>query len=186
MKKLILILLLIPLFSFSQQSGKFRILTVTELLHSTLTSADNITVRDTLNASVGAFTGNISLADKLIVNGGSYDTDLTYGSTGGVNIWDGLFLMKMDASSIQATEETANSVLYLNKLGGDVSIGATTSANLIVNGNVTSTQYKLSALNTAPASATATGTLGEIRIVADFIYICISTDVWVRASLLTW
>ena len=141
MKKLILILLLIPLFSFSQQSGKFRILTVTELLHSTLTSADNITVRDTLNASVGAFTGNISLADKLIVNGGSYDTDLTYGSTGGVNIWDGLFLMKMDASSIQATEETANSVLYLNKLGGDVRIGDPTASNLIVSGSTTSTKF---------------------------------------------
>ena len=53
-------------------------------------------------------------------------------------------------------------------------------------GSVTATQYKISALNTAPASATATGTLGEIRITSGFIYICIATNTWVRAALTTW
>ena len=53
-------------------------------------------------------------------------------------------------------------------------------------GVATATQYKLSALNTAPANATDTGTLGEIRIVADAIYVCIATDTWVKANLATW
>ena len=53
-------------------------------------------------------------------------------------------------------------------------------------GNVTATQYKISALNTAPASATATGTLGEIRITAGFIYVCTATNTWVRTALATW
>lgn len=47
-------------------------------------------------------------------------------------------------------------------------------------------QFKLSALNTAPTSATDTGTLGEIRIDANYIYICTATNVWVRAALSTW
>lgn len=51
---------------------------------------------------------------------------------------------------------------------------------------VRATQYRLSALNTAPASATATGTLGEIRIDANYIYVCTATNTWVRASLSTW
>jgi len=58
--------------------------------------------------------------------------------------------------------------------------------SLIVGGPTKSTQYKLSALNTAPASATAAGTLGEIRVTAAFIYVCIATNTWVRAALTTW
>lgn len=47
-------------------------------------------------------------------------------------------------------------------------------------------QYKLTALNTAPASATATGTLGEIRITADFIFICTAANTWKRVAISTW
>ena len=51
---------------------------------------------------------------------------------------------------------------------------------------VTAPQYKLSALNTAPASATATGTLGEIRVTSDYIYVCSALNTWVRSALTTW
>lgn len=39
---------------------------------------------------------------------------------------------------------------------------------------------------TAPASATAAGTTGEIRITSTFIYCCIATNTWVRAALASW
>ena len=39
---------------------------------------------------------------------------------------------------------------------------------------------------TAPASATATGTAGDIRYDADYIYICTATNTWKRAPLATW
>jgi hypothetical protein len=39
---------------------------------------------------------------------------------------------------------------------------------------------------TAPASATATGTAGDIRYDADYIYICTATNTWKRASIATW
>lgn len=52
--------------------------------------------------------------------------------------------------------------------------------------NVNASQYNLSILNTAPASTTATGTTGEIRYTADFIYVCIATNSWVRTALTTW
>lgn len=51
---------------------------------------------------------------------------------------------------------------------------------------ITTSQYRLSSLNTAPASATATGTTGEIRITATHIYVCIATNTWVRSALTTW
>jgi len=57
---------------------------------------------------------------------------------------------------------------------------------LQVNGSIKATQYRLSALNTAPASSSDTGTTGEIRITASYIYICTATNTWVRAALSTW
>lgn len=82
-----------------------------------------------------------------------------------------------------------------NYFAGKVFVGTTTDvsgADLLVGGaaNVagalTSGQFRLSALNTAPSSATDTGTLGEIRITTDYIYVCVATNTWVRSALTTW
>lgn len=37
-----------------------------------------------------------------------------------------------------------------------------------------------------PASAAATGTIGSIRVDADYIYVCTATNTWKRAALATW
>lgn len=52
--------------------------------------------------------------------------------------------------------------------------------------NVIAAQFRLSALNTAPSSASAAGTLGEVRIVSGFIYICVATNTWQRVAIATW
>ncbi len=57
---------------------------------------------------------------------------------------------------------------------------------VVIDGTLTTDQYILSDLNTAPASATATGTKGEIRVTASYIYVCTATNTWVRAALSTW
>jgi hypothetical protein len=51
---------------------------------------------------------------------------------------------------------------------------------------VESSKFKLSALNTAPANASSSGVLGEVRIDGSHIYVCIATNTWVRAALTTW
>ena len=72
--------------------------------------------------------------------------------------------------------------------GGNVLIGTTTDLGykLDVSGTAQATQFKLSALNTAPASATATGTTGEIRVDANYIYICTATNTWKRSAITSW
>ena len=45
---------------------------------------------------------------------------------------------------------------------------------------------QLRSVGTAPASATATGTAGDIRYDADYIYICTATNTWKRAAVSTW
>jgi hypothetical protein len=54
------------------------------------------------------------------------------------------------------------------------------------NGGFVAPSFTLTDLNTAPASSTATGTKGEIRITSTYIYICTATNTWVRAALSTW
>ena len=51
---------------------------------------------------------------------------------------------------------------------------------------ISATQFNVSALNTAPASATASGTTGEIRVTSTHIYVCIATNTWVHSVLTTW
>ena len=41
-------------------------------------------------------------------------------------------------------------------------------------------------IGTAPASASATGTAGTLIIAADGIYLCTTTDTWVKVALATW
>lgn len=74
---------------------------------------------------------------------------------------------------------------YIDSLNdGYMDYGATTQHRF--NTPIKTTQFTLSALNTAPASATATGTLGEIRITATAIYVCTATNTWKKADLASW
>jgi hypothetical protein len=50
--------------------------------------------------------------------------------------------------------------------------------------SVMDAQHRLQ--GTAPASATATGTAGDIRYDADYIYVCTAANTWKRAAIATW
>lgn len=76
----------------------------------------------------------------------------------------------------------------LSVLGAGASAGALYVDGGIstFNGTITSTQFRLSALNTAPSSAADTGTTGEIRITNGFVYVCVASNTWQRVALATW
>lgn len=44
----------------------------------------------------------------------------------------------------------------------------------------------ISTINTAPVTPTSTGTLGEIRFTTTGIYICTTTNVWIKCVGATW
>lgn len=94
---------------------------------------------------------------------------------------------------IQRNIADARAALVINQkhvsaTGNIVSFQSKDVDKLIIDnaGGIKATQYKLSTLNTAPANAADTGTTGEIRITAGYIYVCIATNTWVRAALTTW
>lgn len=65
-------------------------------------------------------------------------------------------------------------------------IGATWITKTILHGQVSGGSFKINSMNSAPASATAIGTTGEIRFTASAIYVCIATNTWVKSALTTW
>jgi len=67
---------------------------------------------------------------------------------------------------------------------GNVGIGTTSPGEkLEVDGQVLSDGYRLAAMQTAPAARNSTGTLGEIVIDGNHIYVCYATDSWSRVAL---
>jgi len=42
------------------------------------------------------------------------------------------------------------------------------------------------ALVAAPLSATAAGTVGQIALDANYLYVCVNTNTWKRVALTTW
>ena len=59
------------------------------------------------------------------------------------------------------------------------------SSGVTANTAVTSATFNVSALETAPASASATGVAGDIRFATDAIYVCTATNTWKKADLST-
>tara|TARA_R110000772_G_scaffold1095_1_gene3846 strand:- start:94 stop:1149 length:1056 start_codon:yes stop_codon:yes gene_type:complete len=56
----------------------------------------------------------------------------------------------------------------------------------LATGDTKSKSFTVADMQIAPASATATGTKGEIRYTTDYIYVCTATNTWKRTALTTW
>jgi len=54
----------------------------------------------------------------------------------------------------------------------------------VTDGNALTANHRLT--GTAPAAASSTGTAGDVRYDADYIYICTATDTWKRSAITTW
>ena len=71
---------------------------------------------------------------------------------------------------------------------GNITVGTPTDSGykFDVNGTARASKFYVTALNTAPSSASDTGTAGEIRFTSTAIYICTATNTWKKAEIATW
>lgn len=140
------------------------------------------------NTGIGALSGND-------VIGGSDNTFLGYNAGDGITTGNSNTVIGANVTGL--TSSLANYVILADGSGnrrinipstGNVLIATTTDGGyrLDVNGTARATQFFLSALNTAPASAGAAGVAGEIRVDASHIYICTATNTWKRVAIATW
>lgn len=152
------------------------------------------TIANSLGATFATTSGSVGIGTtpsyKLHVSGGNIYVG---GTGGGLRIEDRSlatrsFQLYVDGGAFAFFNHNNSTQPLTVTDGGNVLVGTVTNSGykLDVNGTARATQFYLSALNTAPASATATGTTGEIRIDASYIYICTATNTWKRSAITTW
>jgi hypothetical protein len=188
----------VPALAF--QTGSIDRLVITSTGESTFsagfqaaTTSGNVSLRTTastyaVNMNTGANSGIGFYEDgtqSTIIGQNQNITATNFLSLRGA----GLDLVALGSTNATIKTNSNNRLQVLSS--GRVLIGTTLPTDntvdaVQINGTVLSTQYKLSALNTAPATASSTGTLGEIRIDANYIYICTATNTWKRVAIATW
>jgi len=90
-----------------------------------------------------------------------------------------------------ATTSELNTFIYvdalmLNLAGRNNTIVPNYNNPIINPTDLVAKSLRYNELSTAPSSASDTGDLGEVRVDADYIYICTATDTWKRAAISTW
>jgi len=121
--------------------------------------------------------GDYATPDLEIYHDGS-DSYISDTGTGDLRLLSSLIRLRTESGENMLRAET-NAGVYLYY---DNVVKFETSST----GTTTTGQMNIAALNTAPASASAAGTLGEIRYTADYIYVCTATNTWKRSALSTW
>lgn len=136
-------------------------------------STNTFTLENDFNAGINLTAGQRikwDNPDKSIIGGNSF----TYSAFDDHRwkVWDGVSAYAEEMRLIQ---------------GGNLGLGVTApTEKLVVSGNTLSDSYNLISLNTAPATTSSTGTLGEIRYTSTHMYLCTATDTWKRVALSTW
>lgn len=157
--------------------------------------ADSIGLQNTavgssaLETNTGGYNTALGYRALLKQTSGTYNTAVgfqagnnTANTTGTYNTFLGT---NTNTTNSTLTNATAIGNGAIVDVSNTIQLGNTAVDDIKASAAITVEQYKLSALNTAPASATAAGTLGEIRITTDSIYVCIATNTWVKAALAT-
>jgi len=162
------------------QTGNLTASGTIRTIHSTSTHPSEFA--GTIEATEFIVTGATS--QRFLKGDGSLDST-TYnsgaGTSGGVAIYDGTNTTTDDAN-LQWNFPSSKLTIT-----GDLDVTADIQVdNITVTSKVEAGSFAVDALNTAPSTASSTGTLGEIRVTSDYIYVCVATDTWKRTSLTTW
>ena len=151
---------------------------------------NNVTLTGSLTGTSASFTSNGSIfgtsassTHPLVINTNSVHQSMKLIGVGPASNSYIQFYASNDFT-YQGYLRGNSSGIHLGTPSGNVLTLTGTSATFT--SSVTAENYRVTALNTAPASATATGTLGEIRYTADYIYVCTATNTWQRTELTTW
>lgn len=143
----------------------------------------------TWNNAGTVFTASvIDVTDTASASGSSF-VDYKVGGVSKLRFGKGGEIVRNGGSILDSAGNLYGTALYFP--GAASGIRQISSALLEVNngtpGNVGTLITKLRLETDAPPTdATDPGTTGQIRYDADFIYLCVATDTWVRSPLSTW
>jgi len=191
-------------------NGEWRIITAfTSTTVVTVASAYSVNYSGVVAGSFGVYSKSIEIINgeilfysttgnnrsridnRSIYLGDVYGTSSSYSLRGdfGLLLKNSLNITWSNSSNAETTRDLGfrrNAAGVLEIYDGITATGLEANRRDLLVRNVTASQFKLNALNTAPSSATATGILGEIRYDANYMYVCIATNTWKRSALTTW
>lgn len=136
--------------------------------------------RESLISATGNNNTSIGVDALYDLVGGNNNTVIGASAAGGFKSGSGNTVIGANVTLDSALD---NNIIIAN---GSAIKARNDGSNWTFTDPVTVSQLKLSALNTAPSSSTASGTFGEIRITSTYIYVCTATNTWVRSALSTW
>ena len=125
--------------------------------------------------AIGAYTADQNIAQDVTAIGAYAASSNTFANT---------IHLSAITSNIQGTQATATHQFIVNTNGFNLRINTSLVKNLEFSmtqesGLIPSVGY------TAPASSSATGVKGEIRVTATYVYHCINTNIWVREAVVS-
>jgi hypothetical protein len=179
----------------AEHTGSKNVIIGCEAFDSHTTGANNVIVGH------GAMTAMGSSSSNNVVIGGYAGSSMSGGSNSNTIIgWGADVGSGGDDNSIAIGKQAEGHGSHIAVIGNTditawhpaddngVDLGSTSYSfkDSYVQGRSNAGNFKIDALNTAPSSASDTGTLGEIRYTTDYIYICIATDTWKRSAIATW
>jgi len=173
---------------------------VTGDIHIQGNGTDAIRINNNNEIALNSLIAPVTGYDLVVQDGGNYlrkvpASALGFATMGVSN--SGNFTvdgyLKAGQASLDYNSGT-NTVTLQNGSAGAINLNGytvTASYNLEASNQITAPEIKankftLSAIQTAPSSATDSGNAGEIRVASDYIYVCIATNQWVRTALTTW
>ena len=136
------------------------------------------------NTYIGVNAGfNNTIGNSNVMIGSGAGRFITNGSTANTISTNSIFI----GNNVKAAADSQSNQIVIGHnttgLGSNTTIIGTTATTITgLYGNI----RLVSGMGTAPASATATGTTGDIVVTAGFIYVCTATNTWVRTALTTW
>ena len=159
-------------------------------LAMTIDTNEDVNVTNDLNVTGDMITLENDQAAATIIGIDNNDNSTNVTSTA-LNLYDngsleGFFRHNNNTDIVELGNNDVGEVhFYANNLAMTIDTNEDVNVlnDLDVTGQTEAASFKLSALNTAPASDSDTGTTGEIRIVNGFIYVCVDTNTWQRAAL---
>lgn len=91
-----------------------------------------------------------------------------------------------DSIRVAGTKINGNFTELYNALGNGSVLTVSAVAKTGVYSDLLGTPPTAPELVSPPMSATSTGTTGQISFDANYIYVCVNTNTWLRSQLSTW
>jgi len=147
-----------------------------------------------IESLIGNTTGqsNTAVGLRVLRNKTTGDNNTAIGSGAGRYIADGTTNNTISNNSLflgQNTKALADNQTNQTVIGYDA-VGLGSNTTVLGNSSTVTTGLwgdirMVKGMATAPASATATGTVGDIRITSTAIYVCTATNTWKKSDLTT-